>query len=355
MPFLALYMTRQGFTVTQAGIAMGVYGLGNLIASGLGGYLADRIGRRNTIVCSMLSGAASMLLLSQCHSFYSIVATAGLVGLTNDLYRPASSALLADLVPSGQRVTAYAAYRLAFNAGWAFGPATAGFLAGRSYFWLFPGEAITSILFGILAWFALPHGLRTGKKQDAGWTAALKSLRGDRKFMRVLLASCLIGFVFLQMGTTLGLHVTRSGHPETTYGAVLSLNGILVVCCELWLTRVTQRFSPRRVMAFGYLLIGAGFASNAFAHDTLWLMLAMTIFTFGEMCSMPTASAYVADLAPEHLRGRYMGLIGFAWAFALVCGPGLGMTLYTQHPVALWLGCGVLGALAALIIFQGKD
>src|SRR5207244_3090331 len=160
VPFLAIYLTGLGYTAAQAGMAIGGYGLGTLAASLLGGYLADRFGRRKTIVLSMFSGALVMLSLSQAHSLPLIVLLAGVAGLTGELYRPASSALLADLVPAGQRVTAFAAYRMAFNAGWAFGPATAGLLAKKSFVWLFVGDAVTSVLFGLVAWFALPAGLR---------------------------------------------------------------------------------------------------------------------------------------------------------------------------------------------------
>jgi len=51
--FLTLYMTRRGFSPAQAGSAVAAYGVGNIGAAGLGGYLADRAGRRRTIVYSM--------------------------------------------------------------------------------------------------------------------------------------------------------------------------------------------------------------------------------------------------------------------------------------------------------------
>src|ERR1043166_8318282 len=133
IPFLVLYMKGRGFSPAQAALAIGAYGLGHFIASGIGGCLADRIGRRKNIALSMFSGGGAMLGLFQARGFGSIALLTGLSGLTCELYRPASSALLADLVPAGQRVTAYAAYRLAFNAGWAFGPATAGLLAKTSF------------------------------------------------------------------------------------------------------------------------------------------------------------------------------------------------------------------------------
>src|ERR1043166_8674830 len=126
LPFLAIYMTRLGYTAAQAGLAIASYGTGTLGACFLGGHLADRLGRRKTIVLSMFSAAAMLLCLSQARRLPIIILFSAAAGLTAELYRPASSALLADLVPNGRRVTAFAAYRMALNAGFAFGSATAG-------------------------------------------------------------------------------------------------------------------------------------------------------------------------------------------------------------------------------------
>src|SRR5213592_3666929 len=73
VPFLVVYLTRLGYSTAQAGIALGAYGAGHIIASSLGGHLADRIGRRNTIVLSMIGSAAAMLALSQAHSYGPII------------------------------------------------------------------------------------------------------------------------------------------------------------------------------------------------------------------------------------------------------------------------------------------
>jgi MFS family permease len=349
VPFLAIYLTQQGYTLTDAGIAIGAYGVGNLIASLLGGYLADTIGRRKTIVLSMLSAAIAMMLLSQAKRLETIIALAALAGLTGELYRPAASALLADLVPTGQRVTAFSAYRMAFNAGWAFGPATAGFLAAHGYFWLFLGDAVTSVLFGVVAWFALPRGVRS-KEQKISWGEALKTLRHDKKFHQAMFAALAVSLVIFQMSSTFGLYVTQLGFSPATYGALISLNGALVVFCELPLTTVTRRFPAQRVMALGYLLLGLGFALNIFAHTIPALIGCVVVFTFGEMIAFPVVNAYVADLSPPHMRGRYSGAFGFTWACGLIFGPALGMKLFAFDSAALWSSCGALGLLSAMII-----
>ncbi len=349
LPFLTIYMTRLGYSTAQAGLAIAAYGIGSLCASIVGGHLADRLGRRKTIVLSMFSGALTMLCLSRARTLPMMIAFSGIVGLTGELYRPASSALLADLVPAGQRVTAYAAYRMSFNAGFAFGPAMAGFLAQYSFTWLFIGDAATSVLYGLVAFFALPAGLHQ-TRAESSIRETLRVLRNDRRFRQVLCGSLVIGLVFVQVLSTMSLEITRSGFSAAIYGMLISLNGALVVLCELPLTVITKRFPTRRMMALGFLLIGFGFASNVLVRTLPLLALTTLLFTLGEMIAMPVAAAYVADLAPAHQRGLYMGTYGLVWSLAFVCGPSLGLLLYSVSPTAVWTLCGVLGLAAACII-----
>lgn len=349
VPFLALYLTRLGYSLADAGLAIGAYGVGNLVASFLGGHLADTIGRRKTILLSMFCGAGALLLLSQARTLPLIIALAALAGLAGEFYRPACSALLTDLVPPHLRVTAFAAYRMSFNAGWAFGPATAGFLATKGYFWLFAGDVATAVLFGLVVLFALPKDVVRGKNNN-NWSEAFKVIRRDRSFHQIMLASLFTAMVFMQMASSFGVHVTQLGFSAATYGALISLNGALVVFCELPLTTLTRRFPARRVLAAGYLLIGLGFSLFTFARTVPELTACVVIFTLGEMVAMPVSAAFVANLAPEQLRGRYQGIFGINWGLALVFAPGLGLKLLELNPIALWTGCGLFGLIAAIVI-----
>ena len=207
LPFLGLHMTREGYSAGEVGMAMASYGLGHVLATVLGGFLADRVGRKETIVLSMYSGAVAMLALSQASSLFGFIVLAGLAGLTSELYRPGSTALLSDLVPDSQRVMAFGVYRFFINAGWAIGPATAGFLSEYSYQWLFYGDAATTAIYGTIALLGLPRGqgpTRADKPESpleslvAGFRVALS----DPRFVRLIVSSALIGWVFMQLLTT---------------------------------------------------------------------------------------------------------------------------------------------------------
>ncbi len=350
VPFLTLYLTGQGYSVTAAGLAVSAYGAGNLFASLIGGHLADRLGRRETIVISMFSAAAAMLLLSQADTLPIIVLLTFVTGLAGEAYRPASAALLTDMVRSELRLTAFATLRVTLNAGFAFGPATAGLLAAYGYIWLFAGNALALALFGLIALLALPAVIKRSTKGGAKWGEVLAVVKHDRRFQQLLLANFAVSLVFMQMASTFGLFVTSLGFSASTYGVIISLNGALIVLFELPLTSFTRRFPARKVMALGFVLIGVGFALNHFAHSVPALMACMAVFTLGEMLALPMASAYVADLAPEHMRGRYMGVNGMAWAVALVIGPAAGLKLFAFNPAVYWAACLALGVLAALVI-----
>lgn len=354
MPFLVLHVTTLGHSTAAGGWVLAAFGGGHLLAAILGGHLADTVGSRRTIVASMSCGAVTMLLLSQARTLEGLISLAFLNGLCGEFYRPASSALLAALVPADRRVTAYAAYRFAINAGFALGPAVGGVLAAHSYGWLFLGDAVTSALYGMVAlWFlprdvlSAPTSVRRVLYAGASLKQAVAVLWADARFRQLALATFGTALVFMQMFTTLGLEIRAAGLSTTVYGLILGLNGLLVVVFEIPLSGFTQRKPPQRVIGLGFLLIGLGAGLFSVADQITGYALGMAVFTAGEILSMPVAMAYAANLGPASMRGRALGLYGLTWASAMAVGPGLGSALFAVSPELLWLICGGVGTLAA--------
>ena len=348
MPFLAIYLTRRGFGLAEAGAAVSAFGGGHVVASTVGGHLADRIGRRNTIVVSMFAGAMSMIALSQARAYPMILLLTFVAGAMAEMYRPAATALIGDLVPQEQRITAFGMYRWAINLGFAAGPATAGFLANRSFTLVFFGDAITSVLFGFIALALLPHGNRASMKHEKRGEALTHALHNER-FLFFLLATLCVTWIEFQLHSTFPLYIQQLGFSPSTYGLLLSINGVMIVLFELALTSWTQRYPTQRIIALGYFLAAVGIAMTGLAHTIPQLAGTVVVWTLGEMVCAPVTGAYVTSLAPERYRGRYSGLWMLMWSLGMLLGPWLGTLIFQRNAALLWGTCAVVGTAGAAL------
>jgi MFS family permease len=354
LPFMTLYLTERGYSAPQAGVAIAAYGLGGLTAQLAGGLLADRIGRRNAIALSMLSAGALTLVLWQAQTLAQIYPLMFAIACFAELQRPAAGALIADLVPNERRVAAFTVFRLAINVGWAAGLALGGLLAQRNFDLLFVGDAATSIAFGIVSFVALPHGTRTSRRDEAHLPSARASIIADRGFLLFLSAALLSASVYAQNVSTFPLHVDDAGYGPSTYGALQSLNGVIVVLAELPVIAWVRRQEPLLMVGTSGLLIGLAFGSLLIA-DTLPLLVAMVaVWTLGEIMGASPASSIAADRAPGHARGRYQSALGSTWSAAFVIGPILGTLVYSIEPAILWWGCAATGLVALSLCLAAR-
>ncbi|MBE7496887.1 MAG: MFS transporter [Verrucomicrobiaceae bacterium] len=354
VPFLALFITRNGNTAAQAGYAVAAYSLGGFGAAWLGGWLADRIGRNVTMAVSSLAGALCMLAMSQAVDWRALAVLAFITGAINEAGHPASAALVQDIVPPEQRVVAFAVQRFAVNLAWSLGPATAGILAEHaSFFWLFVVDAFTSAVFGVIAWLFLPRGRRTDASQ-AGWGHAWASIRQNKPFLALFGACVCTAWIFRQTNTTFPLHFERNHLPLDWCGYVLALNGVMICLFEVPLAHAMRPWPVRGVLALGYILMGGSFLVFQAGGTITAFVLMMVIFTVGEMSAFSRQQAYAASMAPDDMRGRYVGFLSFAWCAGNTASSALGMPLYDRHPGILWAINAGLGIVAALLIFSSR-
>ncbi len=353
-PFLALYLTQNGLSVTEAGLAIAGYGIGGVLAQLSGGLLTDRIGRRNAIALSMITSSALVLLLLQARSLPAVLAIVIVYSFFAELHRPASGALIADLVPSEHRVAAYAFNRLLFNLSFAIGLALGGLVAEESFVLLFVLDAATSATFGVISLLALPHGTRTRKEEERDKGGAFTAILADRGFMLVLAAIFAGALVYSQAYSTFPLWVRDLGLGEKVYGFLQGLNGILVVVFELAVTAVAMRYPRTRMVALGILLTGLGFAGFGIFLSGLGMALAVTVWSFGEMFGSPSAAAFVADRAPTHLRGRYQSALGIMYGSAFTIGPLGGTAIYGWRQDGVWVACAALGVIGATLALAAQ-
>jgi MFS family permease len=350
VPFLVLYLIHQGYSAAQAAGAVSAYAAGKIAAGPLGGQLADRLGPRVTVVGSMAGSAVATAALAAVHGLGVIVAVAALTGLLAESYRPAVSALMTAAAPGPQRVQGFGVYQLGVNAGAAAGPAIGGVLAEHSYLVLFACDAATSLIWACLAWRTLP-GITPGRDPaPARLPDAGGGLLRDRRLLRLLAVTVLINLILFQAQTTLPLWVHRQGLPTSTYGLLLAVSSGLIVALQLPAARLTRRWRPQPVMAVTSVVAGAGFALLAVAHTVPLLLLAVGVWSLGELAHWPVAAAYTTSLAPPGRTGRYAGARSVCFGTALLVAPLAGTALYHLSPGVLWGACAAAGACAAVII-----
>lgn len=350
IPFLTLFLKDTGYETEEIALIFAALALGGIGAMILGGRLSDLIGRKNTMAVSLFGGAISMLLMWQADSFSTYLIAGFFVGITHGMYHPASNSLLIDVVPESRRVTAFAVVRWAVNLGFACGMAAGGFLAEKSYSYLFVGDAITSACFAVIALLWLPHGVRTSNARSR-WSSAIKDMMGNRAFLTFFFANLFAVATFFQWGSSVARLITDMGYEKTVYGWLMAANGVAIAFFEIPISQFVQRRIPQRVIALGFLLCGVGIWLNGFALTWVGIAIAMVVFTFGEMISMPVSGAYVASLSPTLMRGRYSAAVGLTWNLGQAVAPGLGLLLYESYTESVWWGCLAIGCIAAALMY----
>ncbi|MYW67889.1 MFS transporter [Streptomyces sp. SID8379] len=350
LTFLALYLTAaRGFSAAYAGLVASLIGAGGVIASMLGGVLADRVGRRPTLLGAQLATAATVAVLAFVRDPVSIAATGFALGLASNASRPAIQAMMADIVPPHDRVRAFSLNYWAINLGFAVSSVYAGFLVAQSYTLGFLVEAAMTLACACVVFVKVKESRpEPGPKVAARQAVTMGTVLRDRRFMVMVGLSFLVAVVFTQSSVGLPIVMGANGLSSSDVGLVAAVNGLVIVALQIPLTRYLQRRDPGRLLTVSSLLIGYGFALTAFAGSLAAYALTVVVWTLGEMINAPTQSGLVARLAPADGRGRYQGVYTTSWSAAALVAPlAGGWVLDSAGAGWLWAGCAALGTVTA--------
>jgi predicted MFS family arabinose efflux permease len=355
-PFFALYLTQKfDIGMSTVGILFAIFSVSGMVGSALGGAIADRMGRKVVIIFSLILSSLSALGMGFAPSIGIFIAVVAIVGTLSSIGHPAHEAVVADLLPTEKRAEGYGIIRVVFNIAVIIAPPIAGLLISRSYLTLFIVDAVISLISAAIVLFVLPETKpqeqahvkpETMKQTFAGYGRVFK----DTPFLAFIGVTVLMTLAYMNMNSTLGVYLRdQHGLPEVRYALLLSINAILVVLFQFWVTRRLEKYKPLLMMAAGSLLYAIGFAMYGFVTGFAFFIAAMIIITIGEMVVSPFQQSLVASFAPENMRGRYMAVSGLSWSISFTVGPYFaGLILDSAHPGLLWAFCGLVGMLATL-------
>src|SRR5688572_13543265 len=147
VPFMTLYLTSEHMnrTLSEAGIVMGMFGLGSVVGAYYGGKFTDRLGFHKVQTFTLLCGGLMFIILGQIKSYPMICLFTFLLSMVNEAFRPANSSAIAAYSKAENRTRSYSLNRLAINLGWALGTSIGGLIASYNYELLFWVDGFTNI------------------------------------------------------------------------------------------------------------------------------------------------------------------------------------------------------------------
>ena len=372
--FLVLFLTQRGFSSTQAGLALGVYGAGAVLGTLIGGMLTDRLNARTVTLISMVGSGLLILSILYLPYYPLILLAVLLVSAVGVLFRPAAQTMVTGLIPASRLIMVTAMYRLSLNIGSTAAPLIGAALVAVSYDLLFWGEATAAFIYAVIAIVALPAERRVPAPAPADTelevassdvaspaAAAAPSQAGtsrsgsgylamlaDWRYCTFLASVFLISAVYCQYVATLPLAITAAGLSLWWYSTVVALNGFIVITCELLMTKVVQKWPLTLTLLLGYAPVAVGYAIYAIGMIPAVLIIGTLVWTAAEIIGAPTTFAYPGIVAPERLRGRYIGAMQSAFGLGAAIGPVVGVLLWSQVGQAVWLWTAFVAALATV-------
>jgi MFS family permease len=357
-PFQLIYISKTlTLPISSVATLISISSATGLAASFIGGAIADRFGRKLIMFAAQAAHGLAYILMSHASTYIGFVIPMTIMGAAMPFYAVGSDAMMADIIPSEKRTGAFAILRMINNAGIAIGPAIGGLIVAKSYTTAFYLAAGGMLAYSLLLLTSVRETLQ--RKHNHAELQKKEKLGGygrvfaDRSFV-AFVSTITIGMVApLMMWTLLAVYINKYyGIPEYLYSWMPITNALMCVFVQYPVTMFTRRLRAKTAITLGMLVYALGVGSVAIMTGFWGFWLSMVIMSMGELILVPTGSKYVADIAPEDLRGRYLSIYWLTWGVSRSAAPMVGGYLHDAiAPQAIWWGGLAIGLISTLGLF----
>lgn len=378
-PFMAIYYS-DAFGKTIGGMLMAIVPLMGMIGNLFGGYLADRLGRRPVMLLGTIIQVVMFAIFALSNSHWINYLSYIGIGIGGSIYRPASSAMIADLVLEKDRRIVFATFVTANNIGAVFGP-----VLGAIFFFHYRSQllwtcTIVTLIYFIVIYFIIRETLPEASKNDGNknslsrifkeqWNNYIK-IFSDKIFTFYIFAGILIMIAFMQLDLYLALYVKEFVPTQSLFlwnngsfslsnteifGWMMGLNGILFVLCSLPVAKCFENWSDRNILIISNVLFGTGMFLIGLTTN-IWLLFGfMTILTLGELIRSPVVHSFVSKYAPKNSRGQYMAASNLQFTIGRCIAPIMIVFSTWLSPIVVFgiiLLCSLVSAVFYVKVFR---
>ncbi|MCL6574409.1 MAG: MFS transporter [Bacillus sp. (in: Bacteria)] len=335
MPFMALFFAQHKGAI-WAGSFLVINVFISFFINLIGGYISDRFPRKIVIVITTLLSASMFALMTISlvpDEKWIVLFAIGYVAftITSSLGRPAVHAIIIDSTTPENRKAIYALDYWLVNLAMAIGAALGGLLYVNHQLELFIALTVVSvslpIAYGI--WLQDTHVLLLKKKHKNIFVDLLHNYKvafQDKPFVKVVVGSMFIFAAEFSLNSYIGVRLTKDfkslfvGDFEIVGVRMLSIlnieNMLMVVLLTFFISKMTDKFSKRKMLLLGLCLYGAGYMVVTSANIWHVLILFNALATIGELIYSPIYNSEKANMMPENQRGSYSAFSGLSFSGA---------------------------------------
>lgn len=373
-PFLTIYFA-DAFGKEKAGFFLIISQIFSVFANLMGGYCADRFGRKKMMVFSSFCQGLAFTLFAFSNSPWLDLPILGFIcfsfaGVFGAFYWPASQAMVADVVDEKDRSSVFAIFYTSINIAVVVGPILGAIFYVRYPFEVLFSAGIVCILLSLLlakqtretapAYHDIHQG-DSGKWYDAivQQVQDYRIIFKDSIFLLYIIAGVLIALTFLQLDMIIPVYITDMIHQqellrigswslqlngEQAFGVVLSQNGLFVAVFTIAVTNWMSNYQERNVFILSSFIFGVSIILFGLTGNLWVFILAMGLFTFAELMTAGIQQTFVSKIAPEHMRGKYFAASSLKYTIGRTIAP-------IAIPMSVWFGYQITFAILGLLAF----
>ena len=345
MPLTLLYfLAMTDLSLVQIGSAMSVSAVLTMPGAFVIGSLVDRFGPRRMMLAGNLVQAAGMLAYLWADSLLAVALWTALLNVGRQSFWGSFGNVVTAISAPGERELWFGFLQAVRNLGYSIGGVLAGIALQIGTDLAFQTVVVVNAVTFIVAFVLLidvpDH--RAATPDDApveGWGTVLR----DGAYLRLVLGQ--FGFVagMMVLNFALPVYVAETiDLPGWVVGAIFTLNTAMFGLGQGLVVRRMTGHVRSRMMGLAQVAFVVSYGMFVVAGWLpVWLAVALmllgaAVYTLGELTGGPVLSATAAEAAPDHLRGRYLGLFQLSWGIGGAITPLAFTWLLDRGPTTLW-------------------
>ncbi len=362
LPYLVIYFAEAfGLGVADIGLAVG----GALIVSSIlgvyGGFLVDRFSNYTVMLAAATVFAIAFAVAFQVTSLVPFIIAIVVVNLAYAVVDIAVKSGIGFLVAPDKRGAVFSLKYTLTNVGYAIGPFLGVLFAKVSPGLPFAAAALTGAVFVIMYGLAgeripRPSGAAS-PASGSSFAIVLLHLVRNYRLVCFTIGGILSAIVFGQFTAYLSQYLIVTSDPKNAYQVInylVTTNACVVISLQYLIGSRINQHNMFRMLMLGMVFFVVGLMGFAYAQVPVVWVLAMIIFTAGEIIIIPAEYLFIDYIAPEEMRGVYYGAQNLSNLGAAL-GPVIcGIALSFYAPQTMFYVLSLCIVLAAGFYFIGS-